>query len=565
VIHVRALPEVDVCIVGLGAAGAMAAYVLATSDRRVVALEAGPPRNGREFAMDELQSSSIRNAWGAAKFNSELPTWRPNAQSPRRPTPYRQRMANGVGGSSLPWAAMSWRFHPDDFRARSGTVDRYGSAALAPRCALVDWPVSYDDLEPFYDEAEQLLGVSGQAGNVRGQMLPGGNPFEGPRQHHFPLPPLRTSGLGELFSQAAEACGYHPFPVPAAILSEPYQGRKACTYCSFCARTGCHVGARGNTLETVLPPALASGNLEVRTGCRARRVAVNGGGEGVGVEYEGRDGPVLQPAGVVIIASYTFENVRLLLLSRGRDFPRGLGNNSGQVGRYYMTRQHPDVFGLLEGRRLNRFVGPETQTIDDLNADNFDHAELGFIRGGRLSAARQPPPILGSSDVPPEIRRWGRSYKAFLAHNYNSIVALSVDPETLPYEANFLDLDPDVRDLLGLPVVRITFDIYENERRLIAFLQERALVLLRIMGADQVWRGSFAVEAISTHDVGGTRMGEDPSSSVVDSFGQLHEAPRVFVLGGSTFPTLPGLNPTLTIQALALRTAYHIAHRDPPM
>ncbi|HYM70738.1 MAG TPA: GMC family oxidoreductase, partial [bacterium] len=436
--------DADVCLVGLGAAGAMAAYVLTGAGVRVVALEAGPPRSGREYVMDELVSSRFRNAWGETKFNQELPTWRRNAQSPRQATPYYQRMANGVGGSSLAYAAISFRYHPDDFRARSNTVTRYGAAALPTGSDLTDWPLSYDDVEPYYDLAEELLGVSGQAGNVRGRLLPGGNPFEGPRQRPYRLPPLRTSGLGTLFAEAAAEAGYHPFPMPAAILTQPSDSRAACTYCSFCTRLGCHVGAKGNMLETVVPQALATGNLEIRTGCRALRVVTGARGEVVGVEYLGPAGIRLQPARVVILAAYTFENVRLLLLSRSPRFPNGLGNNAGQVGRYYMTRQISTVSGLFAGRRLNRFTGPSAQgqTIDDFNANNFDHGGLGFIRGGRITAANQFPPIVSSAVLPPEVPRWGRAYKAFLVNHYNSIATLMVDSESLPYTANFLDLDP---------------------------------------------------------------------------------------------------------------------------
>ncbi len=556
--------EGDVCLVGLGATGAMAAYVLTQAGRRVVALEAGPARSGPEHVMDELWSAAARNAWGAAKFNQELPTWRPNARSPRQPTPHTWRLANGVGGSSLPYAAMSWRFHPDDFQVRSNTIARYGPDALPAGSCIADWPVTYDELEPYYDLAERLLGVSGQAGNLRGRLTPDGNPFEGPRQNPYPLPPLRTSGIGELFREAALEAGYHPFPVPAAILSEPYEGRQACTYCSFCNALGCHVKAKGSVLWTVLPWALASGNLEVRSGCRALRLVVDDGGEAVGVEYQGPDGAVFQAAGTVVLASYTFENVRLLLLSRGRHFPQGVGNNSGQVGRCFMARNSSSLFGVFEGRRLNRFIGPmaQSQTIDDLNADNFDHAGLGFIRGGRIAAINQAQPVASSCEIPPGVRRWGRPYKAFLAHYYNKTATLRLNAETLPYDGNFLDLDSEVRDPLGMPVVRITFDLQGNERRLMAYLQERAVELMKAMGASRVWCTPFAAEAITTHDVGGARMGTDSERSVVDAFGRVHEAPRVFILGSATYPTLSGLNPTLTMQALALRTAAQIAGVD---
>jgi gluconate 2-dehydrogenase alpha chain len=295
------------------------------------------------------------------------------------------------------------------------------------------------------------------------------------------------------------------------------------------------------------------------------RIITDDRGDATGVEYLGPGGISFQPASVVILASYTFENVRVLLLSRSQSFPNGLGNNAGQVGRYYMARQTPSVSGVFEGRRLNRFTGPSAQgqTIDDFNADNFDHTDLGFIRGGRITAPNNFPPIVNSSVVPPDVPRWGRPYKAFLGRCYNSIATLMVDSETLPYDANFLELDPEVRDPLGVPVVRITFDIYDNERHALTFLQDRAGQLLTSMGADRIWRTPLSVHAFSTHDVGGTRMGTDPSRSVVDSFGRIHDAPNVFILGGSTFPTHGGLNPTLTMQALALRSAKHIARTGP--
>ena len=364
-----------------------------------------------------------------------------------------------------------------------------------------------------------------------------------------------------LFRDAATRAGYHPFPMPAAILSQPYRGRAACTYCSFCSRQGCHVGAKGSTFATVLPPALASGRLEIRTECRAMRVTTDERGIATGVEYLTHDGMHFQPAHVVLLAAYTFENVRLLLLSRGRCCPAGLGNNAGQVGRYYMARQLRAVSGMFGRHRLNRFIGSSAQghTIDDFNADHFDHTGLGFIRGGRITMPNNFVPIVNSATIPPDVPRWGSAYKAFLVHAYHHIATATVDAETLPYDANTLDVDPRARDSQGIPVIRVTFDAYENERRALEFLQQRAGELLARMGADRMWRAPAAVHAFSTHDVGGTRMGTDPGRSVVDGFGRLYGTPNVFVLGGSTFPTHGGLNPTLTMQALALRTAAHIA------
>jgi len=218
---VRADGETDVCVVGLGAVGAMASYALAAAGRSVVGLEAGPMRTGGEYLMDELLSTMGRNPWGADKFNQEVPTWRRSVTAAREPTRFTQRMANGVGGSSLAYATHSFRLHPDDFRVYSNVLARYGPRVLPPGTDITDWPLSYADLESYYEVAEQLLGVSGQAGNLGGTLVPGGNPFEGPRRRPYPLPPLRTSGFGALFAEAATRAGYNPFHIPSAVLSAP--------------------------------------------------------------------------------------------------------------------------------------------------------------------------------------------------------------------------------------------------------------------------------------------------------------------------------------------------------
>jgi gluconate 2-dehydrogenase alpha chain len=226
-----------------------------------------------------------------------------------------------------------------------------------------------------------------------------------------------------------------------------------------------------------------------------------------------------------------------------------------------MTRQQPSVHALFAGRKLNRFIGPTAQAmaIADLSADHFDHHRLGFIRGGRIAVFNQYLPIEASGVLPPDVPRWGAGWRDFFLDAYNATAMLFLDPEILPYADNRLDLDPEVVDRLGRPVTRITFDIGDNEYRLIDFLQGRAEQIARRMGATRTWRRPALTGPISTHDVGGTRMGSDPESSVVDSFGRVHDTPGLFVLGGSTFVSLPAVNPALTILALALRAAEAIA------
>ena len=262
----------------------------------------------------------------------------------------------------------------------------------------------------------------------------------------------------------------------------------------------------------------------------------------------------------MLLATFTYENTRLLLLSSSPAHPRGLGNRHDQVGRHYMAHVTPFAFGSFPGRRLNLFTGLWAQAtcVDDWNADNFDHAGLGFIGGGLLVAPHELRPILfASSPLPPSVPRFGSGWKAWLAANAQSVGGASAQMECLPYEGNRLDLDPRVRDPHGTPVVRVTHRVRENELRGAAFLAERLERWLRAAGADEVWHAPrLFVEA--RHSYGGTRMGNDPESSVVDRFGFVHDAPNLGVLGTSVYPTSGGHNPTLTLQALASRTAQHL-------
>ena len=229
----------------------------------------------------------------------------------------------------------------------------------------------------------------------------------------------------------------------------------------------------------------------------------------VGARYLIDGSERFQEAGTTVVATYAFENSRLLLLSKDKRHGRGLGNETGQVGGHYMTRQQPSVYAVFEGQRLNRFIGPTAQAmaVADLSCDHFDHDGLGFIRGGRIAAFNQYLPIEASGVLPPDVPRWGVPWRDFFLDAYNATSMLFLDPEILPYQNNRLDLDPDVADSLGRPVTRITFDIGENERRLIAFLQDRAERIAKRMGATRTWRRPPLTGPISTHDVGGTPHG----------------------------------------------------------
>jgi gluconate 2-dehydrogenase alpha chain len=560
----RGISQPDVCIIGLGAAGGIAAHVLTSAGLDVVGLEAGPHWATEDFSPDEMTMYNRRNTLGA-KFNSELQTLRSDEETPTQPADYSLgKMMNGVGGGSVHWGAWARRFFPTDFLIRSTTVARYGEDALPVDGDVVDWPFTYEDLEPYYTKAEYALGVSGAAYRVNGELADSehGNALEADRSAPFPMPPLRSFGWGERFKAASRRLGLHPFNVPAGVNSVPYDNRPACTYCGFCSGYGCYNEAKASTLVTTIPKAVATGRLDIRPFSRVLRVNTDASGKATSVDY-------ISPMGIVeriearafLLSAYTTENIRLLFLSASDTFPHGLGNDHGLLGKFFMTHQYVEVMALFD-EEINRFTGPTPQAValDDYNADFFDHTGLGFIRGGAIGMENQTHPIGASENVPPGAPGWGRSYKEWILRNWNKVTFLRAQPESLAYASNYMDLDPVVRDTsgIGLPVVRFTYRQRDNELRMIDFLQARMAEILVEMGACEVWKGRTWTGVGSSHDYGGCRMGSDAATSVCDGVGRLHDTPNLFVLGGATFNSCAGQNPTLTIAAMAWRTANRV-------
>jgi gluconate 2-dehydrogenase alpha chain len=561
-----ATEKTDVVIVGVGASGGILAAELGKAGMKVIGLERGPRLKTADFQLDELRYFQRQELRPDKK--RQPVTWRPNADTRANPIPT-QNYGNQAGGGTVHYGAVSWRLHEDDFRARSQTIERYGASAIPQDSSLADWPLSYAELEPYYDRAEYELGVSGKAGNLQGRKIDGGNVFEAPRRREYPLPPLDVDRAGALFDAGARKLGLHPFSTPRAILSRPYEGRPACTYCSYCQAFGCFIGAKSSILVTKLPEADATGNFKLVTGAMTYRVNSDNSGRATGVSYWGPDGSDNTiEAEVVILAPFIYDNTRLLLLSKTDKFPNGLANSNGQVGRHIMTHINVRVFATFEDR-VNIFMGPSAQrhTIDDYNADNFDHGGLGFIRGAQISvhpAELEAGPIGTAMGMnpPPGVPRWGAPYRDFLAKNYTRFAAINAQTENLPYGDQTIDLDPNTRDAWGLPAPRMTYDWRRpNERARAEFMLAKLEEIGRAMGATQVWRGPVAPGSPGGHHEGGTRMGSDPKTSVVNRYGQTWDVPNLFVVGSSTFPSQSGFNPTLTIQALAYMTADAIVNR----
>src|ERR1700730_13467428 len=563
-----ATEKTDVVIVGVGAAGGILAAELGKAGMKVIGIERGPRLTTQDFnPHDELryfQRQDLR-----PNIKRQPITWRPNRDARATPVPV-QNYGNQAGGGTVHYGAVSWRMHEDDFRARSHSVERYGVAAIPADSSLADWPLSYADLEPYYDRAEYELGVSGKAGNVQGRKIDGGNVFEAPRKREYPLPPLLDDQAGIWFHAAAHKLGYHPFPTPRAIVSQQYNGRPACTYCGFCQSFGCHVGAKSSILVTKLPEADATGNFKLVTGTMCYRVNSENSGRATGVSYYGPDGSDNTiEAEIVILTPFIYDNTRLLLLSKTEKFPNGLANSSGQVGKHLMAHMMPHVFAAFDDRFVNVYMGPSAQkhSLDDFNADNFDHGGLGFIRGSQVSvgpADLEAGPIgtAISMNPPPGTARWGAGYRDFLAKYFARYAALVAQTENLAYADQTIDLDPDVRDQYGLPAPRLTYDWRRpNELARVEFLMKKMEEIAHAMGATQVWRAPVGPGAPGAHHEGGTRMGNDPKTSVVNRYGQTWGIPHLFVIGSSNFRLMKGFNPTLTIQALTYMSAEAIVNR----
>src|SRR5215469_16618125 len=266
------LKPVDVAVIGLGAAGGVAVLPLARSGLKVAGIEAGGWMDPRSFRPDEIHNNVRGLVTSVPKTKREVPTFRPDPNTPARRAP-NHPMMNAIGGTSIHYWAQSWRLKPWDFRTRSEVTRRYGAGAIPSGSTLEDWPLTYAELEPYYDRVEYEVGVSGKAGNIQGRIDPEGNIFEAPRQREYPMPPLRTTEFSEHMAEAARKLGWHPFRPPAAINTQEYRGRPGCAYHGFCGTGGCQIGAKNSTAVTTIPQALKTKNLTIFDHAQVTRIA----------------------------------------------------------------------------------------------------------------------------------------------------------------------------------------------------------------------------------------------------------------------------------------------------
>ncbi|MFL5737038.1 MAG: GMC family oxidoreductase [Actinomycetota bacterium] len=574
-------PKVDVVTMGAGWTANILAWKLTAAGLQVVSIDQGPARFGYpEFSHDHDSIGYAVRKKMMIDITKETWTWRP--QPTASALPMRQygsfHPGRGVGGSAAHWSGMLWRFLPTDFRYRTHTIERYGEDKLPEGSRIRDWPVTYAELEPYYDRFEYDIGASGKAGNVRGNIIPGGNVFEGPRERDYPTPPLVTTVAADMFGTAAEELGYHPFVQPSGILSEAYRDRfgnirSGCLYCGFCTRFGCEVDAKATGITTHAPAALKTGRYEIRADSHVIGVELADNGLATGLRYVDCDGVEhFQPADIVLLTGYTLGNVKTMLTSRGPKHPDGIGNNRGLVGTNYTYQLwETPVTGLFKDRDLHLYMG-NTSTIKviyDFNADNFDHSDVPFVGGASLfggSGERQPITTVGDVPLTASAGSWGAEYARQFVEGWDSFTDVTMQGESLPYDDQFMDLDPHYKDAWGNPLLRLTFDWHENDQKLYHFVAGKAKEIMDKMGPDLVSYtpvlAPYRIDVYqSTHITGGAIMGSDPGDSVTNSYGQVWDTPNVFVTGAALYPQNPGANPTGTLCALAYRTGDALTER----
>ncbi len=533
---------VDFVIVGSGSAGGILAKELSTNGFSVVVMEQGPFRTAKDFTHDEL-SVLMFGELGGGNNDVHQQTFRQDeneeavAAQGRAPAQYAQT----VGGASVHFTANFWRFREVDFKERSLLGSISGTN-------FSDWPISYEELEPYYSRVDWEIGVSGEPG-----------PSDSFRSRPFPMPPMPVKSSGALLEKGAKALGLEVQPAPLAILSKPLNGRPGCINCGFCMNFGCEVDAKSSTLAAVIPAAMESGNCELRAECAVFRLGTNAEGLAAAVFYYDPDGNVRpQRAKAVIVSANGAETPRLLLNSANEQFPDGLANSSGFVGRNLMFNGH-SMTGAYFEEQLNDYKSVQVTRI----IHHFYESDpaRGFYGGGGIDArplfAATPIAYAAMGGAPDE-PKWGGEYKKNLAHNFTRNMSILGNTTSLALDSNNITIDPTHTDQWGRPSIRFTYKDHDDDMAMANFLGDRALELFDAAGATKSWRLPVEYQRGGAHLLGTCRMGDDPQSSVVDKFHRTHDIPNLFVCDGSSFVTSGRGQPTMTIMALAFRASEHI-------
>jgi gluconate 2-dehydrogenase alpha chain len=580
----KTMKHSDVVIIGLGWTGSIVGIELAQEGLNVVALERGKYRDtspdytypkavdelkygvrGELFRRLSLESVTVRHAVGDTAL------------------PYRQYNAfllpDNVGGAGVHWNGQLYRPSPEDLKLRSRIVERYGANFMPENMTIQDYDLTYGELEPYLDRFEYLNGTSGRAGNLKGKIMPGGNPFEGPRSREYPTPPVADTYPAALFAKAATELGHHPFPQPSANCSEPFTNAYGvrlgpCNLCGFCERFGCFLYSKGSPQTTILPALLRLPNFELRTQSHVTKINRDSSGKrATGVTYVDASGAeVFQPADLVILSSFQTNNVRMMLLS-GIGDPYNPATGTGVIGKNYAYQMLSATSVFYDKDvPINPFIGAGAggfEIVDEFNSDHFDHGPHGFVGGAYIIGGQTGGRPIQQLAVPPGTPAWGAAWKRAAKDSYLHTTNVVTHGSVMAYRDAYLDLDPTYRDSLGNPLLRMTFDWHDNEYKMSRYVTDRALEIVSKMNPKTHstlirQRGDhFNVRQYqTTHTTGGVITGANPKTSALNRYLQSWDVPNLFVTGASAFPQNIGYNPTGLVGALtyyaadAIKTQY---------
>jgi choline dehydrogenase-like flavoprotein len=528
--------HVNAIVVGAGAGGGVTAKELAAAGLSVVLFERGGWATYNNHDDDELisqRTTVLGNAFGPDDKRHRRVIVNNDGTS-RIVLPSEGGYSNNaacVGSGTVSYGAMAWRFMEQDFKLKTVYGHVEGST-------LDDWPISYGDLEPYYEKAEWEIGVSGESG---------ANPFESPRAKPYPMPAFALNREGKLLYDAAKRLGLHPFPIPMLRNSVRYNGRPACYRMRSCVGFACPVNAKGGTHNTVIPAAIKTGNCELRTNCQVAEIILNEKGRATGVKYfDEKNRGQIQTADIVVVSAAAIETARLLLNSKSKLFPNGAGNNTDWVGRNLQGHAYTGAFGLMKDEVYDD-VGPGAC----MAVADFNHGVPDMIGGGALCNEFTAMPYLFSKMRPPGAKQWGPEHKEYQRSMFKRVIRLHGPFQEIPNFESRVSIDPQVKDDWGIPTVRLSGSRHAYDHIGCQYLSDKAEEILKEAGAYFTWQ-SVGGRGLSggQHQAGTARMGNDPKTSVTNKYGQVHDIDNLFIADGSLHVTNGGFNPALTIMAL---------------